>query len=62
MIAKIKFSGKDKKQFRFVLVAKNSEPIATSEQYKSKQSVQKTLKKYFPTFVIQDETKPTKKK
>ncbi|RYE53994.1 MAG: DUF1508 domain-containing protein [Sphingobacteriales bacterium] len=48
--------GKMVGQFRFNLKAENGEVIATSENYKAKQSVIKTLKKYFPAFEIVDTT------
>lgn len=48
--------GKYKKQFRFVLVGDNSEPLGQSEFYKNREDLMKTLKKYFKDFEIEDKT------
>ncbi len=40
-------------QFRFNLIAKNGEIIATSETYTRRSSAKKVLKKHFPDFNIQ---------
>lgn len=40
----------------FTLKATNGEPIAQSEGYNSKQAAQDTLRVYFPTFTVVDET------
>lgn len=61
MKAKIKqiSRGKEKGQFRFVIISSNNEPIAQSwpESYTTKQMCLKTVKKYFPDFEIEDCTK-----
>ena len=40
------------RQYRFNLIAKNGEKIATSETYITYTKAIKTLKKYFPLFEI----------
>lgn len=49
-------SGKRKGQFRFILVAKNGEPIANSgnESYTQKHNCISVLKNHFPEFTIID--------
>lgn len=39
-------------QYRFNLVARNGEKIATGETYTRKRNLKKTLSKYFPQFKI----------
>lgn len=57
-IKKVK-SGRNKGQFRFVLIANNGEPVADShpESYKNKADLIDTLNKFFPSFDIIDLTK-----
>lgn len=40
----------------FVLRGNNGEIIGTSEMYEDKESAEKTLKRYFPTFEVRDMT------
>lgn len=51
--------GKKKGEFRFVLLAKNGEPIAQSfpETYTQKHNCISTLENHFPDFEILDLTK-----
>jgi len=46
--------GKNKGQFRFLLIAKNGEPVAQShpETYHNERDLLKTLRNYFPGFEI----------
>lgn len=46
-----------KERWYFTLLATNGEPIAQSEAYNSKQAAQDTLRVYFPTFTVDDQTK-----
>ena len=58
-IIKTVSKGKQKGQFRFVLVAANGEIVATSgsESYTQKHNCIKTLEALFPQFEITDKTK-----
>lgn len=42
--------------YYFTLVGNNGEPIAQSEQYTQKHNATEVLRKYFPTFEVQDLT------
>lgn len=57
-IIKLVSKGKQKGQFRFVLLAENGEVIATSgsETYTQKHSCIETLESNFPNFTIIDKT------
>lgn len=48
--------GKEKGQFRFILIGNNGEPVAQSwpESYATKQKCVQTLKRLFPDFEIVD--------
>lgn len=48
--------GKKAGQFRFKLVADNGEDLSQNETYTQKHNVIEVLTKYFPNFVIVDET------
>ncbi len=45
-----------KSQFRFVLKGGNNEIIAVSETYTQKHNCISVIKKYFPDFIIEDQT------
>lgn len=49
--------GKLKGQYRFILVASNGEPIATSETYTQKHNIIDLLNTHFSEFEIVDKTK-----
>lgn len=49
--------GKLKGQYRFILIAANGEPIATSETYTQKHNVIELLATHFAEFEIVDKTK-----
>jgi len=49
--------GKLKGQYRFILVAANGEPIATSETYTQKHNVTELLATHFSDFEVVDKTK-----
>lgn len=45
---------RSKKEFRFNLVGDNGKVIATSENYKRKSTMLRTIRKYFAPFKITD--------
>lgn len=49
--------GKQKGQFRFILVAENGEIIATGKNYTQKHNIIELLEKYFSNFAIIDKSK-----
>jgi uncharacterized protein YegP (UPF0339 family) len=48
--------GKRVGQFKFKLVGDNGEDLSQNESYTQKHNVMEVLTKYFPNFVIVDET------
>jgi uncharacterized protein YegP (UPF0339 family) len=49
--------GRQKGEYRFLLIAENGEIIATSETYTAKHNVVDVIKAHFPEFTIVDKTK-----